>query len=595
MDLKHENTAMKDNHNFYAGAARIDITPPLGTILDVDYVPHYARFIHDPLYVKALVFRDEYLTIALNQNIVLEAGSEKIKELDMLKTRFFINISHEFRTPLTLILGPIESMITDFKKNEWMESASKLELINRNAKRLLNLVNQLIDIHKIGSGSMRLKVSHTNIGVFVNEIADLFKQLAIERDIIFLLPINTNPIEVYIDVEKMEKVIFNLLSNAFKYNKPNGNIEINIEENQTNVTIQISDTGNGINKESLPYVFEHFYQAFNAQSTIEESSGIGLSLCKSLVELHHGTIDVQSIENEGSTFIVTLPLGKSHFKSEEIIEITNDQLSITNDQLQIANWPQMMNNQQLTTLLIVDDNADMRAYIKSELIGEYQIIEAVNGAEGFEKALEHNPELIISDVMMPVTDGIEFCNNIKTNELTSHLPVILLTARNTEKSAIEGFAIGADDYITKPFSAAVLKSRIKNILQTRAMLRQIYSREIKIEPKAITLNPTDEKFMAKALAIVEKNIDNPEFSVVQLADEMIMSRTNLLRKIKVITGDHVSDFINSMRMKKAAQLLLETDLSVSEIANMVGFNYANYFGKCFQKTFGKTPSQYRSN
>ena len=237
----------------------------------------------------------------------------------------------------------------------------------------------------------------------------------------------------------------------------------------------------------------------------------------------------------------------------------------------------------------------MRTYIKSELLGEYKIIEAANGAEGFEKALEHNPELIISDVMMPGIDGIEFCSNIKNNELTSHIPVVLLTAKNTEENTIKGFDSGADDYIAKPFSAAVLKSRIKNILHTRETLRKLFSGVIKIEPKQITLNATDEKFMTKIFQIVEQNIENSEFSVVMLADSTAMTPKTLLRKIKAVTGENVNDFITSMRMKKAAQLLVSTDRNISEISYMVGFCDPEYFSKCFKNHFGKAPSHFRGS
>lgn len=250
---------------------------------------------------------------------------------------------------------------------------------------------------------------------------------------------------------------------------------------------------------------------------------------------------------------------------------------------------------QLPTILVVDDNADMRKYITYELQNDYQIIEAENGLEGFEKTIEFNPELIISDVMMPVIDGIEFCNNIKTNEITSHIPVLLLTARSSEESTIDGFGSGADDYIVKPFSAAVLKSRIKNVLHNREQLRQLYSTQIKIEPKEITLNAIDEKFMAKVLKIVEENISNADFSVVTLAEKTFMSRSNLFRKIKSLTGENVSDFILSMRMKKAAEMLQQSSLEITEIAYQSGFNDPKYFTTYFGKVFGKTPLQYRNS
>ncbi len=578
----------------------------------------------------------------LQQNEIITQTSEKLKEKDMLKTRFFINISHDFRTPLTLILGPIESMIADFKRKNWIEYIGKLELVGRNAKRLLNLINQLIEIHKIESGAMNLKIVPTNITEFINEIATLFKDFADQHNIRLTLINTSQTIELYIDREKMEKVIFNLLSNAIKYNKPHGTIHIEIiknneiYENINNVEIRIKDTGIGIDSKSIAYIFEPFYQAQNMHTKLEESSGIGLSLCKSLIQLHFGSIEVQSELGQGSTFTIKLPLGKNHFKPEEIFEMTNYKLQIADDQLIITNYELRMTNDQLDTdikqltpnsrlptsdfrhrtpnfglptpnsrlptsdsqlptILVVDDNADMRKYITYELQNDYQIIEAENGLEGFEKTIEFNPELIISDVMMPVIDGIEFCNNIKTNEITSHIPVLLLTARSSEESTIDGFGSGADDYIVKPFSAAVLKSRIKNVLHNREQLRQLYSTQIKIEPKEITLNAIDEKFMAKVLKIVEENISNADFSVVTLAEKTFMSRSNLFRKIKSLTGENVSDFILSMRMKKAAEMLQQSSLEITEIAYQSGFNDPKYFTTYFGKVFGKTPLQYRNS
>ncbi len=601
-------------------------------VIGIITVKSYNKNAYTNFHLNVLKNLAAYISIALDNARVyneLEAQSEKIKEMDMLKTRFFINISHEFRTPLTLILGPVESMITEFKKNQWNDSVSKLELVNRNAKRLLSLINQLIEIHKIESGAMYLKVVPTEIISFVNEIASLFNDLIAQQNITLSLPNAAEAIEVFVDREKMEKVIFNLLSNAIKYNKLGGciNIDIKIENHQLKIEnfngfaeIQISDTGIGIDSKSAMYIFEPFYQAQNMHTQIEESSGIGLSLCKSLVELHHGNIEVSSELGKGSTFTVNLPLGKEHFKPEEIFEMTNDNLQIKNDRLPTIS-PKVITNDKLPkdnkiptpnfklltsdiglrtsdfklqTILVVDDNADMRTYIKGELNSQFQIIEAADGAEGLEKATKYNPTLIISDVMMPGIDGIEFCKNIKTNELISHIPVILLTAKNSEESTIEGLNSGADEYITKPFSVNILLSRIKNILQTRENLRKLYARNIIVQPKEITVNNTDELFLEKVLKIVEENIDNPDFTVVNLASETGMSRNTLLLKLKAITGENVNDFITSMRMKRAAQLLLQTNLNVAEIAYMVGFKTPTYFTKCFKDTYEKTPSEYRT-
>lgn len=547
----------------------------------------------------------------IQQNYNLEIQSAKITELDMLKTRFFINISHEFRTPLTLILGPIESMLSGFRKKKLAEETSTLELVNRNARRLLNLINQLLDIQKIEAGNMNLKITKVELVSFVKDISDLFQNLSVEQGISLSLSSLSDKIEVFIDREKIEKVIFNLLSNAYKYNKAGGSIAIKTEfvmpQNEY-VQIIVEDSGVGISSKSLPYIFEPFYQAVNTSATIEDSSGIGLSLCKGIIELHHGKIEVESTLDKGSVFKVLLPVSSSQLTMDDgEWPMDNGELKIDNGQLTINNEMYIKDSSQLSTLnyqlstispqviiLVVDDNADMRTFIKNELQNNYTIIEAANGKEGLQCATAHMPDLVLCDVMMPEMNGFEFCTTIKSNDETSHIPVILLTALSDEEYQISGFVKGADDYISKPFSVNVLNAKIVNIIQTRKKLRDLYSRQITLEPENIEITSTDEIFLKKAVSVIEQHISNSEFDVDILASGLNMGRSTLYRKFEKIMDVSVNDFINITKLKIAARYLKTTNLTVSEIAFQCGYDNTN-FSKYFRKQFNCTPIEYRKN
>ncbi|NIN45260.1 MAG: response regulator, partial [Candidatus Aminicenantes bacterium] len=442
-----------------------------------------------------------------DKNRQLEMQSEKLKEMDRVKSRFFANISHEFRTPLTLLMGPLEQMIAACSDDE-KEKKRKLTLMLRNAQRLLRLINQLLELSKLDSGKMKLQAAKTNITSFIKGIADSFRFLAQQRelDLVFHAEAENEDLILYIDPRKMEDIMSNLLLNAVKFTPPGGEVRVTVKENPGAVTnfpegsveIWISDTGPGIPADQLAHVFDRFYQADSTYEYHQKGSGIGLALCKELVELHHGTIEARSREGEGTAFIIRLPMGSAHLASDEIaeadmpagvkvgvpmeIEFKTDE----SDEAEIANGKAEKEIdllvQEKDIILVVEDSADMRDYIREALEPAYTVVDAEDGREGIQKAQELIPDLIISDIMMPEVDGYELCRVLKSDVMTSHIPVILLTAKASEENILQGLETGADDYITKPFSTKILSARIKNLIDVRSQLRMNINRELTLQP-----------------------------------------------------------------------------------------------------------------
>ena len=569
--------------------------------------------------------------------------AEKFQEIDRMKSHFFANISHEFRTPLTLIKGPIERWLP---KMELPEMRRDFEMTSRNTNRLLQLVNQLLDLSRLESGKMKLQVRPENIVELTRRMTMTFESMARMSDIELYFTGPDAPVTVYLDREHFEKIITNLLSNALKFTPKGGKVIVDLslrgdmaqtistnqsrsetsdkitspasrrvrnDSNNANfVEIKVTDTGMGIQIEHLPYIFDRFYQAGDAHKKDNSGSGIGLALTKDLVELHHGIIMVRSDVDKGAVFTIWLPLGKSHFKAEEILDVPLDSHYEIEDPMNrrlttyplsenaLSDWGR--NNvaagksppKDAPSLLIVEDNPDMRTYILDTLAETYKVAVAADGQEGFEKAAVFFPDLIISDVMMPEIDGFQFCRMIKTDIRTSHIPVILLTAKSSGESKIEGLETGADDYLTKPFNAAELRARVKNLINQRRNLRERFSREIYLNPKDVTVTSMDDRFLKKASEIAEQKISDPDFSVTNFVKEMGLSRTNLYRKLNALTGLSVKEFIRNIRLKRAAHLLQNHYGTISEIAYAVGFNNPSYFTECFRKQFRQLPSQYRS-
>ena len=450
---------------------------------------------------------------------------------------------------------------------------------------------------------MSLQASQTNLVQVLKEIASAHESWAIGKKIKFTLYFEVEELILFIDQEKIEKIMHNILSNAFKFTKENGEVILHLKvENNRQAVVSIKDTGIGIPSQELDKVFDRFYQVDSSQTRDYEGSGLGMALAKELVELHHGTISVESREGVGSTFIVRLPLGKEHLSETEIIDIDDDRKAkLVSEDLkagetfvtaEIGNEITLVSSEDQPVLLIVEDNADMRHYIRKTMSDQYQIIEAENGKTGVKLAEESVPDLIISDIMMPEMDGYKLCEIIKTNELTSHIPIILLTAKADRESKLTGLETGADDYLSKPFDADELKLIVRNRIEERRKMRERFSREITLEPKQISITSYDEKFLNKVLAIIENHIDDENFSVEELSREVGYSNMHLYRKLKALSGETPSQFLRTIRLKRAAELLRKKSDNVTQIAYSVGFSSVSYFNKCFKEQFGMTPGQF---
>jgi signal transduction histidine kinase/ligand-binding sensor domain-containing protein/DNA-binding response OmpR family regulator len=609
--------------NEEGASLKIIITPPW-------WNTWWAYFIYAVLILGTLygLRRYELSRQRLKHNLELEyVEAEKLKEVDRMKSRFFANISHEFRAPLTLIQGPVEELLSgEFKGNV----TEQYQRILRNTRRLLRLVNQLLDISRLEAGRVKLYAQPLDIVALTRQLTMAFESLASVRNIQLKFAAQEQPLTVYIDREKYEKIIINLLSNAIKFTGEGGFVEVAVNSgSQTTsatatvtatslphsefVEITVRDTGIGISAEHLPHIFDRFYQVDDSAVLEHSGTGIGLALTKELVELHHGEISVESEPGKGTEFTVRLPLGKEHLQAEEIadtgyqmpdtgyqkpdavysLETVDVDLSGIRDQASGIHSQSL--NRPITkspNILIVEDNPDMRAYIRDHLKNTYRISEAEDGLAGFAAATDLMPDLIISDVMMPNLDGYQLCEKLKNDERTSHIPVILLTAKSSGESKMEGLELGADDYLIKPFDARELQVRVKNLIEQRRKLRERFASIIKIEPKDLTVTPKDAEFLQRAIDIVEANMNNEEFSVERFGREIGLSRSQLRRKITALTDFSPTDFILSLRLKRAARLLQQQAGTVSEIAYEVGFNNLSYFARAFKKQFGHTPSEF---
>lgn len=521
---------------------------------------------------------------------------KKVRELNEMKLKFFTNISHEIRTPLTLIISPLESLISSFIGNK--ETRDQLHVMHRNANRLLRLINQLLEFRKQESGHMELKVAEGDFTKFVHEISLSFSDAAQQKNIDFALNFEPKEIRLWYDSSQMEKIIFNLLSNAIKFTPENGKISVQVKAENDTVSLAVEDNGKGIASKDLPFVFDRFHKFDNDYSGKYLGSGIGLALTKNLVELHHGTISVESKPGNFTRFVINFQKGKVHFLDNQIAIDFKDSEDARHYQLNEGNEPiapvedVSLKKEKGPGLLIIEDNQDVRDYLKNIFKSTYDVTEASNGKEGLQYATEILPDLIISDIMMPEMDGIELCRTIKTTIETSHIPVILLTARTSAVFHAEGLDTGADDYITKPFNPDLLKKRVNNLIETRKNLRERFGNQLKIEPSEVTLTSPDQQLLKKAISIVEEHLSDETFDVNTFAHEIGLSRPVLYRKLPAITNYTPNEFIRVMRLKRAAQLLAQNALSVSEVCYSTGFKTPKYFSKCFREEFGVNPSEY---
>ena len=550
------------------------------------------------LYAIAFIGVFLYWRSIENKKLQLRHRTKYLSELDNLKTRFFQNISHEFRTPITLIVSPLKELYGGKFKGDLK---STYGIMLRNGNRLLRLINQLLDLSKLEAGKMQLNSAVIDLVEFLREIVAAYESLAANKNIKYSFDSDVARLPILADDEKLEKVFHNLLSNAFKFTKEGGEISIRltVAENKQAV-ISVRDTGIGIPADQLLKVFDRFYQVDSSQTREYEGSGLGMALAKEFVELHNGKISVESKEGQGSTFTVKLPLGKDELIEQEfkLRNSKTNKLSSLEEVISSEGETEISSDEESaavaepTTILIIEDNADMRKYIRKTLSSYYQIIEAKNGKEGFQKATDLLPDLIISDVMMPEMDGYKLCTLIKTNELTSHIPVILLTAKADRESKLIGLETQADDYLSKPFDVDELLLIVRNHIEERRKMRERFSREIKLEPKHISITSLDEKFITNVLTQIESHMGDENFSIEELSIQAGYSTMHLYRKIKSLTGQTPSQFVRTIRLKRAAELLSSKSDNISQIAYQVGFSNVSYFNKCFKDQFGMTPGDF---
>lgn len=595
---------------------KIDVTPPW-------WRTNIAKALYILLAIALLLAFRRYTIIRSAEKHQLELEhleKEKHEEIHRLKLEFFTNISHEFRTPLTLIKGPLDFLLKKADTISPKEAKDQYVLMRKNTDYLLRLVNQLLDFRKMDHGKMSLNLSKNNIVEFLKDVGEPFQFLSRKKNINFEINVSKESILSWFDPDAVEKIINNLLSNAFKFTPENGNIKLDIFngtdfKTPTGITldidqskyivIQVKDSGPGIPAHRLQHIFERFYTEIGLTTHVNtKGTGIGLSFTKNLVELHQGIIKVKSDSENGSTFYVWLPKDKETYEEKKELnfhEVFEDNTFISKVDAEshaisfmddIIDQNMTRSRSKLPMLLIIDDNPDIRSFIKKGLGESYYIYEAENGEKGLELAKKFIPNIVITDLVMPVMDGIEFCNQIKSTQETSHIPVVMLTAKTSQEKEIEGLKTGADAYIRKPFDLELLEIKLSNILNDREKLRKKFNREITLQPNEVTVTSSDETFLQNAIEIVEKHMMNSEFSVEMLVKEMNMSRSNLYLKIKELTGLSSSEFIRNIRLKRAVQLFEKSDLSVKEIMYMTGFNTASYFSKCFKKQFGVVPSKY---
>lgn len=532
------------------------------------------------------------------------------QEMSNIKLRFFTDISHELRTPLTLITTPI----TEVLENEPLTSSARkhLNLVHKNTERMLRLINQILDFRKIQNNKMKILAEKTELVHFISKVSESFILIAEEKDIDYVFQSSIDEVYLWIDRDKVEKIIFNLLSNAFKYTLPGKSIGVYLDAKNEEVSISVKDEGIGIDSKKLESLFKRF-ETLGKSNMMQPSSGIGLSLVKELVEMHHGKIRVESELDKGSVFCVTLPLERNVLEKDERIEfILTDSVdekdltvhpllpSVEVERLEPESKGRLLKERE--TILIVEDNVELKILLESILKDRYNVVIASDGRDGLEKVTKILPNMVISDVMMPVMDGLEMIRQIKANREICHIPIIILSAKSSLDDRIEGIEQGIDDYITKPFSASYLRARVAALLAQRKQLQELFMSKLSdsnlqdtgiLEPSKPQIMPYDEQFIKQVMDFMEKQMNNSELIVDDFASELSMSRSLFYRKLKSITGFAPSDFIREIRFKRAAQLIEHSAYNFSQIAYMIGFNDPKYFSKSFKKHTGLTPSEYK--
>lgn len=518
------------------------------------------------------------------------------EEMADAKLRFFMNISHEIRTPMTLIVTPLLSLM---KQDDDPHRRSIYETIRRNAERILGLINQMMDLRKIDKGQMQMHMCETDLITFVGDIHTLFAQQARSKNIHFSYEHDTQMLPVWIDRGNFDKVIVNILSNAFKFTPAGGTIRMGITHDDKNVSISISDNGEGIPEDKLEKIFERFYQTPSSINDRNTGTGIGLDLTRSLVELHHGTVTAHNnADGHGCEFVVTIPLGNAHLKPEEILldkqDVSHAAALIEDVMPEVSEVPEQPKAHRRQQLVIVEDDMEIRDYLAAELGSDYDVATCANGHEGLTEVLRTLPDLVISDIMMPEMDGNTLCSKLKSNPTTSHIPIILLTAKSRDEDQLEGLETGADAYIIKPFNMDILRRTIVNLIHTHQLLRLKYSRNDMLEQQVdnVQMKSPDDKLLDRVMNVINRHLNDSDLSVDFIADEVGISRVHLHRKMKELTGQTPHDFIRNLRLKQAANLLTQSGMNITEVVYACGFNNAASFSTIFKKFYGMTPREY---
>ncbi|MBX2965606.1 MAG: tetratricopeptide repeat protein [Cyclobacteriaceae bacterium] len=521
---------------------------------------------------------------------IKQKTTQKLEALNETQSRFFANISHEFRTPLTLIIGPLQQKIEQQpdapEVNEW-------KLMHRNAVRLHRLIDQILDLSKIESGNMQVQAAEGDLKHFLKLAHASFSSLANQKQITYTLHLPEGDITGIFDRDKLEKIVYNLLFNALKFTPQGGAVALTALQHAEHLSIQVADTGPGVPEDKLTHIFDRFYQAGETETTYE-GTGLGLALSKELAHAHHGTLTTQNRETGGSIFTLTIPIAKAYYKNELVNAATSPADNLYKEYATDDDAVETTTEANTPVVLIAEDETDMRAFIKQVLANEYTIITAEDGKDAWEKILNHVPDLVISDLMMPGMDGNTLCKKLKAHEAVSHIPVILLTARADQQSKLEGLHIGADDYLTKPFDARELYARVQNLIAQREKLKVLFAH--RAAPFAPVPEPTPEaQFLNKIIAILEKNYANADFGVEEFTREIGMSRMQLHRKLKALTDKSPGDFLRLFRLERAKKILAVKGVSVSEAAYQSGFNNLPNFSRLFKTWTGQTPSEYQEN
>lgn len=525
--------------------------------------------------------------------------SNEVNRVTKAKVNFFTNISHEFRTPLTLILAFVEDILSTKKLN--IHLRKKIELVNENAFRLLRLVNQVMDFRKVESEKMEVRASEQDMIAFIQNIIKSFQPVAEHRNIELSFVTRLKELNVWFDMSMLDKVLFNLLSNAFKHTDDNGKIQIIASANEmTNlVTIIVEDNGKGMNTETAKHIFEPFYQEETEVNRQNEGSGLGLALSKSLMTLHNGDITCKSELGKGSQFFITMPLGYEHFEIQQLVS-ENKKFVHQEYMFQPKSTipPTQLASKNLTTkdqkILIIEDNEDLQLFLSQKFSSNYQIIQAIDGQDGIEQALENTPDLIICDVNLPSKNGFEITQTLKSDIRTSHIPIIILTAKTTIEEQLEGTQAGADAYLTKPFNVEFLQEKVKNLLFNRRILKETYSSDLlTISTHKTGLNAIDQDFIQQLTTYVNEHYHRPDFQVRDLSEELNLSRSQLYRKVKALLGTSISDYIQNVRLQKAQKLLKDQNKTIADVAYEVGYTSPDYFSTVFKSKYNVTPSQFR--